>query len=273
MQLRRKVVLFATVALAAGGWAGMGLATDKPEQAEEDIWEDESRQPRWYRGLSDDTIDRIMKGLQKRDPARARELARLRKKDPERFKIELREHGKPELERIGREYWEARRQRRNAEFLEWLKANYPAEHEKLTSLKDRDPDLYVRSFEHVMNQYGHIFDAYRFNPELGAVLKDDFALKQRREELRRLIRTERSEARRQALGTELQEVVAQRYDLIVRRMEIAYAQLLKKLEELQEQVRESRDGITQYKDERFKRENIRQRVRTLTEDKVKFRWD
>jgi hypothetical protein len=273
MQLRRKVVLFATAALAAGAWGAMGLAAEKPKQAKEDIWEDEARQPRWYRGLSDETIDRIMKGLRKRDPARARELARLRKKDPERFKVELREHGRPELEQIGREYWEARRRKRNAEFLEWLKANYPAEHEKLTSLKDRDPNLYVRSFEHVMNEYGHIFDAYRFNPELGAVLKDDFALKNRREELRRLIRTERSEAKRQALGAELQDVVAQRYDLIVRRMEIAYGQLLKKLEDLQKQVRESRDGIAQYKDERFRRENVRQRVKALTENKVKFRWD
>jgi len=64
-----------------------------------------------------------------------------------------------------------------------------------------------------------------------------------------------------------------RYDLIVRRKEIAYEQLLRRLDELQKQVRESKDEITNYKDARVKRENVRQRVQALTENKVRFKWD
>ena len=72
---------------------------------------------------------------------------------------------------------------------------------------------------------------------------------------------------------ELQEVVARRYDLIVRRKEITYEQLLKKLEELQAQVIQSRDEIATYKDDRIKQENVRQRLQALTRDKSRFKWD
>ncbi len=274
MQLHRVAALLASVALA-GGMTAATLAAAGPQQSKDDIWRDEPRQPRswWSRGLSDETIERAMKGLRQRDPATARRLAELRRKDPEQFKIELREQARPEIEQIVREYWENRRQRRNAEFLDWLKASYSQEHEKLAGLKERDPSLYVKSFEQLMGQYGLIFEAEKSNPELGAVLKEDFELKRRRDDLCARLRCEKSEAKKQALGMELQEVVARRYDLIVRRKEITYEQLLKKLEELQAQVRESKDEIATYKDDRIKQENVRQRLHALTQDKSRFKWD
>jgi len=244
-------------------------------QQEKDIWEDEPRQPRswWNRGLSDETINRVMKGIRKRDPDQAKELEQLRKKDRELFKIKLREYGHPEFEQMGREYWEARRRRHNAEFLEWLKANYAGEHEGLANLKDKDPTLYVKSFESLMNRYGRIFEADRSNPDLGTVLKEDLELKNARDELLRRIRHERSEAKRQKLGAEFQEVVARRYDLIVRQKEIAFERLLRKLAELQRQIQESKNEIERWKDDSIRQENVRQRVKALTENKVKFRWD
>lgn len=276
MQYPRVAALLAGIALAGGLTTVPVVATEAQRPKErEDIWQDEARPPRswWNRGLSEETVNRAMEGLRKRDRAAARRLAALRKKDPEQFKIELREQARPEIEQIIREYWEARRQRRNTEFLDWFKANYPREHESLANLKERDPPLYVKSFEHMMDVYGPIFEAERSNPELGAVLKEDFELKKRRDELRGQLRCEKSDARKQAIGVELQEVVARRYDLIVRQKEIAYEQLLQKLEELHQQVRDSKEEIAKYKDPRLKRENVRQRVRTLTENKAKFKWD
>ncbi len=275
MQVRGMAALLAGVVLA-GGFMAVHLAAGEAKQNQEDIWRDEPRESRhgwWERGLTDDAIDRIMKGLAQRDPARARELARLRERDPERFKAELREAGRPELEQMVRDRWEARRQKRNADFLEWLKANYPQEEQTLSKLKEGDPQVYIKNFDHLMNQYGHIFDAEDSNPELGAVLKEDLRLKRRSDDLCRQLRRERSEAKKQQLGAELQEVVALRYDLIVRRKEIAYEQLLRRLDELQKQVQESKDDIANYKDARVKQENVRQRVRALTENKVRFKWD
>ena len=274
MPLRRIAMMLAAATLVvASAAASATAASQKP--TEEDIWKDEPRQPRhwWDRGLSEETVKRVMEGVRKRNPDQAKELEQLRKKDEDLFKIKLREYGRQEFEQMGREYWAARRQKRNDEFLAWLKANYAKEHEDLVKLKGRDPTVYVKNFETLMNRYGRIFDAERSNPELGAVLKEDLALKKRRDELRHRMRHERSEARRQQIGAELQEVVARRYDLIVRQKEIAYEHLLRKLADLQKQVQESKNEIEKWKDDGIKRENVRQRLKALTENKVKFRWD
>ena len=274
MPLRRIAMMLAAATLvAASATASVTAASEKP--TEEDIWKDEPRQPRhwWDRGLSEETVKRVMEGVRKRNPDQAKELEQLRKRDEDLFKIKLREYGRQELEKMGREYWAARRQKRNDDFLAWLKANYAKEHEDLVKLKGRDPTVYVKNFETLMNRYGRIFDAERSNPELGAVLKEDLALKKRRDELRHRMRHERSEAKRQQIGAELQEVVARRYDLIVRQKEIAYEHLLRKLADLQKQVQESKNEIEKWKDDGIKRENVRQRLKALTENKVKFRWD
>jgi hypothetical protein len=276
MQLRR-ITLFLGLALLTGSMLPLGV-TGGQEEGAEDIWEDEPRPPWypwWYRWLSDDaTIDRIMKGIRERDPAQAKELAELRKKDPERFKAELGRYGAKEIEEISRERFEARRLRRQAEFLKWLKANYPKDEENLARVKEKDPQLYVRTYEHLQERYWRIFEADSSNPELGRVLKEDLELKRRRDDLLRRLRRERSDAKRQAIGAELQEVIALRYDLIVRRKEIAYEQLQKKLEDLQRQVEASKDEIVKWQDPELKRENVRRRIEALTEEGRRgFRWD
>jgi chorismate-pyruvate lyase len=275
MQLARLTVSWAVLA-GIVALATAGLASEQPKQTQENIWQDEPAQPRqgWGRwGMSEEGINKVMEGLRKRDPAKAKELDRLREKDPEKFRTELRDSARPEMEQLARDYWEERRQKRNADFVEWLKTNYPDEEQSLARLKDGDPAAYAKHFDHLMNQYGYIFDAFNSNPELGAVLKEDYALKRRNDELCKQLHRERSEARRQELGAELEKVVARRYDLIVRRKEIFYEQLLKRLDDLHKQVRASKDEIAKYKDERVKQENVRQRVRALTEDKGKFNWD
>jgi hypothetical protein len=275
MRYLRVAALLAAMVLA-GGFLVARPAAAETKEAKNDIWQDEpreTRQPWWQRDLSDDVVARIMKGIQQRDPAKARELSELRQKDPARFKAEIREQGRPEMDQMISERLEARRQERNARFLEWLKNNYPAEEQALAKLKEANPQLYVTSFERVMSQYRYIFDAASSSPELGAVLKEDLELKKRAMQLCKQLHSEKSEAKKQALGAELQDVTARRYDLIVRRKEIAYEQLQKKLDELQKQVRESKDEINKWRDEKVRQENIKQRVKTLTDEKDRFKWD
>jgi hypothetical protein len=275
MRYLRVAALLTAITLAAG-WTAARAAAAQTAQAKDDIWQDEPRElwrPWWQRDLSEDVINRIMKGIQQRDPAKARQLSELRQKDPGRFKTQLREQGRPEIDQISRERIEARRQERHAKFHEWLKANYPKEEQALVKLKTGDPQLYDKSFEHAMSQYGAIFEADNSNPELGTVLKEDLELRRRANELCRQIRNEKVEAKRQVLGAELQEVTARRYDLIVRRKEIAYEQLLKKLDELQKQVRESKDEIAKWRDPATKVENVKQRVKVLTDEKAHFKWN
>lgn len=270
MQLRRVAALLAGIVLV-GGFMTAATAAAEPKQGPDDIWKDEPKA--WQRSLSNEQIDRVLKGIQQRDPTRAQALSELRQQDPRRFMTELRTTGRPEIDQIFRERYEAHRQERNAKFLEWLKVNYPAEEQALTKLKERDPQRYLTVFENVRDRYGYIFDAENSSPELGAVLKEDLELKKKSEELCARHRNAKSEAKRQEIGAELQEVVARRYDLIVRRKEIVYGQLLTRLEDLQKQLTESRDDIAKFKDVQIKQENVRQRVEALTGNKGKFKWD
>lgn len=272
-----RATLLMSLAVLLGGGVIMAGDRERREERGQDIWEDVPRAPKypwWYGWLSDDAmVERIMKGIQRRDPEKARELEALREKDSEQFKAKLGTHGTEEIQEISREYFEARRQRHQEEFLKWLKTNYPQDEEDLTKIREKDPQLYVRTYERLLGQYGPIFEAESTNPELGAVLKEDLELKQRRDSLLRRLRCEQSDAARQAIGAELQEIVARRYDLIVRRKVIAYEQLQHKLEDLQRQLKQSRDEIVRWKDPELKRENVRQRLEALTDRQRRFGWN
>jgi hypothetical protein len=274
MRFGRVAALGIGIALA-GGLAAAVLTAAETAQEKNDIWKDEPKEtpPFWLRDLTQEQIERVLKGIQERDPAKAKALTDLRQKDPSQFMTELREQGRPELEQIFRERADARRQERNARFLEWLKTNYPAEEQALAKIKEGNPPLYLTALENVMKTYGYIFQAESENPELGAILKEDRELRRRSDELCARLRREKSDATRQALGAELTEIVSHRYDLIVRRKEISCEQLLKRLEDLQRQVTESKGDIALYKDPKVKQENVRQRIQTLTENKVRFKWD
>jgi hypothetical protein len=258
------------------GFLGTSQAGAQQRDPQQDIWEEEpttSPQPWWRRWLDDQTMDRIMKGIQQRDPAKAKELAELRKKNVEEFKEELVQQGRQEIDQISHERFEARVQKEQADFVEWLKANYPKEAEALAKIKEKDPQLYVKNYDRLMNQYGSIFQASKSNPELATLLKEDFDLRKKRDDLVAKIRNEKSQEKKQALGAELRDVVSRRYDLIVRRKEMAYEQLQKKLEDLQKQIKDSRTEIGKWKDAGVKQKNVQQHMESLTEGKGAFKWD
>jgi hypothetical protein len=260
-------------------------AKSRRDQKKEDIWaEDEPGGPRPGPGrgpgpgprmfkLTDEEIDRIMKDLKESDPAKAKELAELRKKDPDQFQIELREYGREQFGRIIRERMETWGRRRQTEFLQWFRKNYRAEAEELAKLKETEPDAWWRRFDSIREKYWPIFEEEKRNPELAAVLKEDLQLKKRRDELRGRIRAAKSEKEKQELTGQLEEVVGRRFDLIVRRKQIKYGWLLKWLEELQERIKESRAEIAKWQDEKFKAENVKQRVKELIKETPRFSWD
>jgi len=288
MELSRKVILILVIAAVA---TVVVLPCSAAEKDEKDIWtEDESRGPRPGPGrppgpgrgpgrgsrrfeLTDEEIDRIMKGLQESNPAKAKELAKLREKDPNQFSVELRRHGHEEFGKIIRERIDNWMKRRRAEFLEWFGKAVPREAQELAKLKDTNPDLYAEKYELALKKYGRIFEEGRRNPELARVLIEDLQLKKRRDELLRKIKAAKSEKEKKKLVAELEEVIAGRFDLIVRRKQIAYERLIKWLEELRKRIRESRGEIFKWRDEKLKNENVKQRIQDLLEEPLKFNWD
>ena len=288
MELSRRVILILVIAAVATVTV---LPCSAAEKDEKDIWtEDESRGPGPGPGrppgpgrgpgrasrrfeLTDEEIDRIMKGLQESNPAKAKELAKLREKDPNQFSVELIRHGHEEFGKIIKErmakWWSERREK----FLEWLGKAVPREAQELAKLKKISPDLYAKKFELALKKYGRIFEEGRRNPELARVLIEDLQLKKRRDELLRKIKAAKSEKEKKKLVAELEEVVAGRFDLIVRRKQIAYERLIKWLEELRKRIRESRGEIFKWRDEKLKNENVKQRIQDLLEEIPKFNWD
>jgi DNA-binding Lrp family transcriptional regulator len=223
--------------------------------------------------LTDEEVDHIMEGLRERSPEKAKELEKLRDKEPEKFNAELRRHAREEFGKVVKERIEKLRQQRQAEFLEWLAKNVSDEAEELAKLKESSPDLYGEKYELVWKKYGRTFEESRRSPELAQVLIEDIRLQKRRDQLLGKINTTTSQREKKKLTAELEEVVGHRYDLIVRRKQIAYEWLLKRLEELQNRINESSADIRKAQDTKVKAENVKKRTQELLEEKKGFNWN
>ena len=284
-------------------------AEKEGEKEEESVWQED--EPRGRGGgfrrfeLTDEVIEHMMSRLAESDPAKAKELAKLRKKDPEKFKAELREVMR---ERFGRRWGEQvkgggrygpgrgmefggrgerggprepagkrgmgrmMRERYNEEFLEWLKKDYPKVAEELAELRDKKPELFERKLEILIRMYRRIFEVSKESPRLANALKEDLQLKRQRNRLLVRIRTVKDEDKKKELIKELEKVVSNRYDVILRRKQIEYENLLKKLEKLKEQVKKSEAAVERWKDAEFKSENVNARLKELR-SKGEFRWE
>lgn len=278
METSRAIILVLAMAAIA---AVAALPCSADRNNEDSIWtEDEGRGPGPRRGpgrgrfeLTDEEIDRIMESLKKRSPEKAKEIAELRKKEPEKFREELRRHAREEFGRVVRERIQKWQAERRARFLEWLAKNAPDEADELAKLKERSPDLYGRKYELVSKKYGRIYNESRRNPELAEVLLEDLRLQKKRDQLLGKIHATKSRREKGALTKELEEVISDRYDLIVTRKQIAYEWLLKRLEELQNRIKESRAEIRRARDADVKAENIDKRKQDLLTEKKRFNWD
>jgi len=277
------------------------------EKEKEDIWSDDrpKRAPvRWE--LTDEKIGHILSLLKESNPKKVEELEKLRQEDPEKFKAEIRKVMREQFgrrfkqqraQRFGREprtgrdvrqfgprhagpaepagKWEMARehmQQWSTEFLQWLEKNYPEQAKKLAQLKEKKPELYFRQFRNTMRRYRRIFEASKENPKLAEVLKEDLELKENRDKLLRKIAAASDDEKKKLTG-QLEKVVGSRFDLIVKRKQMAYQQMRKELEKLKEQVRQSEAEVEKRKDAKFKNENVKSRVKELVGRTEKFRWD
>ena len=298
MRVHRAIFLAFVMAALAGIFALPCSAQRKGKEKEEGVWtEGEQKGPRRggspefepppppegdqkgpRRGppefeLTEEETDQIMKGLKERDPAKAKELAELREKDPEKFKAELRRQGGEEFGKIMKERMENFWRKRRAEFVEWLGKNYSKEADELAKLKDKEPELYLKKYNILRDRYWHIFEEEKRDPEFARVLKEDLELRQKQGELLRAIKAAKTDRQRKELAADLEAIVSRRFDLIVKQKEIMYERLLKWLEELKNRLKESKDEINKWKDDKFKVENVKQRLKDLTEGTRRFEWD
>ena len=284
MELRRGIILILVMAVLTT----VTIVPCFPEEnkAEEDIWtEEEPRGPgggpgrggpgRGGRGpgrfrTREENIDNFLKELKESDPKKAKELITLREKNPDKFK--------EEIQKILRERWSKRMEswsrRRRTEFLEWLGKAFPQKAQYLDKLKATDTDLYAEKYEIIREKYWRIFEESRRNPPLAEVLMAEMKLDETQEILIKEIRATKNEQQKKKLMAQLEEVVGDKYDLIIRKKIIAYEFLLKRIEELQKELNKSRDEIEKWKDPTIKEQNVKERTKELIEPSRprEFRW-
>ncbi len=261
--------------------------------------------------LTEERIDRMMQRLRDSDPSLAAELQQLRRKDAAAFRARMSRLMHERSERRAGAHGDQgryRRQRKGSDrqmlrpgvggqehagrqarrlsgpgrqmprpevveqYLKWLKENYPEQAEELQQLRSDDPAIYRRKLILSFTKYQRIYETSRSNPELAEVLKQDLELKEQRRKLLRKIRTADGQAKTE-LTARLREVVAARYDLITRRKQLEYEQLLERLRRLQKELEESQAELDHWRDPDYKARNVEARVKELLGKSKDFKWD
>ena len=171
------------------------------------------------------------------------------------------------------ERWRQHIERRHDEYIEWLEKNFPEEAGRLARLREREPeDLeeYIRQVIDSRDKFGEIMEAEENNPELAEVLKEDFEIKREREILLEKIRSAKGKQIGK-LNKQLEELVNRRFDLIVRKKQLQYEHLLRRLERLQQEVRRREAEVEKMKNK--KPQLIKERLEALTSRAEKINWD
>lgn len=288
MELRRGIILI--LVMAAMTTVVILPCSSEEKNTDKDIWtEDDPRGPgggpgrggpgggpgRGGRGpgryrTREENIDIFLKELKESDPKKAKELTTLREKNPDKFR--------EEIQKILRERWSKRMEswsrRRRTEFLEWLGKAFPQKAQYLDKLKATDTDLYAEKYEIIREKYWRIFEESRRNPPLAEVLMAEMELDERQEILIKEIKATKNEQQKKKLMAQLEEVVGDKYDLIIRKKIIAYEFLLKRIAELQKELNKSRDEIEKWKDPNIKEQNVMERTKELIEPSrpTQFKW-
>ena len=163
---------------------------------------------------------------------------------------------------------------RHAEYLEWLEENHPEKAKELAELKGKKPELYAKKLGRSFRRRGSIAEAAKRNPELAKVLGEDLVLKDIRNKLLREYhhRATDKAAKKKAVE-KLEEIVSGRFDLIVKRKQIEYDHLRKRLERIQKRAGQSQANVEKWKDVKFKEENVKARLKELTSSSEKFTWE
>ncbi len=269
-------------------------AAEDVNKKEDNIWSEDSAKGEHRRlELTDERIEHIMSQLAKTEPNKAKELKQLQEKDPEKFKAELKNVMREQFGKKSRERGEMRpeplgpRSRmhgpegvppgpgtpwRYDKYLDWLKENYADEAKKLTELNTKDPNLFWKQLGESLKKYGRIAEAAAENPQLAEVLKEDLALRQQQDKLLEQIKTA-DDKKKEELVNDLKEVLNHRFDAILKRKQIEYEHLLKKLDRLKKEVEQRSAKVEKWKAAEFKNESIKSRLEELLSKTDEFKWD
>jgi hypothetical protein len=249
-------------------------------------------------------LERMLERVREIDPQKAEELAQLKDKDPNAFKTEIRNfmrermmgqmgqmmeqrgaagrkpQGREEptmkqgpMAPPGPEEFHRRMQEMGEEYMKWLKENYPDEATKLEQIKKENPEQINRAMMLSGMKYGRIYEASKENPKIAQILKEQLPLKEKRAELVRQIKATTDEKQKKQLTADLEKVVGQQFDLIVKHKQLVCEDLAKKLTDLSKELDKKKADIEKWKNADFKNKKVKDRVNELLTETEKFEWE
>ena len=263
----------------------------------EEFWDEEPAEPQMR--TSDEQVGRIIEQIRKTDPKRADELMRLKKQNPEQFRVEiqtemLRQFRQERQRNVqGGEptapgpmpaqpgpgpggmmappggHWKERLEKKHNELIGWLEKNYPDKAKELQELQKRDPEQYIVQIGEAMRRYEPIIGTQKNNPKLAEILTEDLKLQTHRDNILKELRTAK-DPQRQELVKELKEATSRRFDLIMAKKQIQYDQLLVRLEKLKVEVGKRENELEKLKANKDKA--VEEHLKELIEQTEKIEW-
>jgi len=259
---------------------GPAMAVDDP-QGEQFSWGDRSR----HGGEQTKArkIERIMNRLREKDPQRAEELEQLREQDPQAFRSEIRKimqkhHGRKSKGRR-RFHTDREPQFKYGQAHKSCDIDFKPGHECLRECKKYCPKMarkHRRGDEKGTHRRGRSKDRHRAakkHPELAEAMAQSKQLKKQRNELLEKIKAATDDQQKTLLTAQLKDVVGKRFGLILKRKQIRYQMLQKKLEKMQKRLEKSGSQLEQWKEPAFKETNVNKRVEKLIAKTEQFKWD
>lgn len=276
--------------------------------ADEDVWGDEKGKKPGERRMSAEKIEAVLRHIAENDPEKAEHLRQLKEKDPQKFREQMRliggwgdRDGKQQKDRVqghdertgaqrsgqgkgekGKERmpgrgmpgrgggFGGRMAERHDEYVKWFKKEFPEKAQKMEDLREKYPEKYMTLMQGCQRKYSPIMRAQRSNPELAKVLKEDIQLQSQRDQLLKELRSaDKKESK--ALRKELEEVVSSRFDIILKKKQLRYEDMLKRLRALEKKVNEQQAEVESLKDK--KNDTIEQRIEELISKTEKISWD
>ena len=157
-----------------------------------------------------------------------------------------------------------------AEYVEWLQENYPQEAAKLKKVQANNPDIYIRHALMSRSKYGKIMEMQKKNPALAEIMKEDLHLNKRRFELVGKIKKAKGKDA-EKLKKELEKVVSARFDLLVKKKQLQYESLERRIELLKKQIARQKIEVQKLKDN--KPQATKERMEELLSNKEKVKWN
>jgi len=204
--------------------------------------------------------------------SRGRQAERGQRSDREERRGEPQGH-RGRFERLGEGSTKERFQRRYQEYIKWLGQTDPNRAKELAELKKENPRLYMAKVAASYRRNRRLFENSQDNPEYAKVLKEDIQLRHEVYRLLRELKTTEDQQKKAELQARLKDLVSQRYDVILRRKQFEYEQLLERLERLKVRIKESKAELQKRKTSEYKQQNVQQRLKELLEGRKKFNWD